>query len=194
MYAYGYDENGYFTGLVDMQKNPRGGGHLLPAHATEEKVPSDIPVHQIAKWNGETWDLVAHPGYVAEKLNYRDDLGICPYEVGEDGYIKDKANYESERVEKETILELEISLNNGARIAVLSDNILNLMIDHNYSNKFNGEQITQIQTQFATIEKLLKDKRPFHAKALIDAVQVDGVVITQKLKDKIGMLYARYTP
>lgn len=195
-YVYGYDEAGYFTGRIEMQRNPRGEGYLVPAKSTEKEIPENMKEGQTCKYDHEIkeWHLVPDSIYVKEKLEEKDEIEICPYDLDIDGYIKNKdlVKYEAEKKEAKFQKDILNDLLLGEAISNLSNGIIYLMIAHNYSNKFNAEQITQIQSQFSDIDKLLKDKRPFHAKALIKNVPVDGVIVTEDLKKKIEALYARY--
>ncbi len=196
MYAYGYDKNFVYTGMVKMQKNPRGEGFLLPANATMIHIDFDLYDGISAKFDIEKtqWSKTPDITYVQSKLSEVDELGVSKFCLDENGYVfeKDEALYLEERAKSKLNYELSESILRGGAIATLSKNILCLVIDHNYSSSFTAEQINNLQTTFTNIEKLLRDDRPFHAKPLIAAVEVDGVLVTQELKDKIGLLYENF--
>ena len=58
--AYKYDLNGYYTGIVDCQEDPRASiaegvtVYLLPANATYKEPPAEKENYRI-KWNGTEW-------------------------------------------------------------------------------------------------------------------------------------------
>ena len=67
MIAYAYNENGYFNGTVNCQKDPVRSKHegrdiyLLPANATF-LAPSDFDsAKEIAVWNGKSWCIEQLP-------------------------------------------------------------------------------------------------------------------------------------
>jgi hypothetical protein len=196
MEAYGYNQDFIFTGMVTMQLNPRGGGYLLPANATEIPTPSDIPVNYLAKFdfNLKEWALVLDPAYVEMKLNEVDEYNIKTHELNELGepVLRVGLDYAEEIEKFISDQKFIMSLSRGGAISALSKNILNLVIDHNYSNAFTAEEITQMQATFGTIEGLLRADRPFHAKPLIVAAPVDGVIVTNKLKANIARLYTEF--
>lgn len=62
------------------------------------------------------------------------------------------------------------------------DRVLNLIRGFNLLPGRTVEQTTQMQTVFADIQKALQDGRPGVAKALIQAAQPDGTIVTEAMK------------
>ena len=174
MIAYGYDNNGFFTGEVNMQKNPRNDGFLLPSRSTLIPIPENMRIDQETKFNLDTqeWEIVPNNKYIEEKLSEKNDKGISRYKLDVNGYAVEKTEeeYLNETVAAEKLLNLYDSALRGELISNLAKQILYVVIDHNYVNKFNAQQIDALQASFAPIENLLRADRPFHAKPLTEAV------------------------
>lgn len=59
MFAYSFDENGFFNGMVEMQPSPlEPGVRLLPAKATLT-APPRTNEKSAAQWDGEKWSVVS---------------------------------------------------------------------------------------------------------------------------------------
>ena len=65
------------------------------------------------------------------------------------------------------------------------NNAIALISGHNKANNLTTEQILAMLQTFAQIDLALSKGMPFTAKALISQVTVDGVIVTQQLKDDI---------
>lgn len=63
--AYIYDSNGYFLGSHGAQKDPFSDTYLLPKNATFIAPPS-VGEHKLAQWDGDSWNEVDDPSYLAE--------------------------------------------------------------------------------------------------------------------------------
>lgn len=61
--------------------------------------------------------------------------------------------------------------------------VLDVIAGFNRDRSLTMEQITEMQTLFANPEKALRSSRPDMAHALISAINADGVLVTQEMKD-----------
>jgi hypothetical protein len=62
---------------------------------------------------------------------------------------------------------------------------LDLVAGYNRERSLTIEQITQMQSTFAQAEALLRANRPDFAAQVISAIEPDGVIITQEMKDDV---------
>jgi hypothetical protein len=62
---------------------------------------------------------------------------------------------------------------------------LDLVAGYNRQRSLSIEQITQMQSMFAQAEALLRANRPDFAAQVISAIEPDGVIITQEMKDDV---------
>lgn len=102
--AYGYNSQGYFTGVIPMQRNPfKAGEFLLPAMATLVEPPTGYTEDQQPKFNLDTeqWELVESQykkALDAEKMQLTNEYGVNLYE--DDGLgnviLRDNAEVQSE--------------------------------------------------------------------------------------------------
>lgn len=65
------------------------------------------------------------------------------------------------------------------------DNALLIIGGINRDRVLTADQINQMQSQFGTIETLLKSGRPTTAKSLVQALTPDGDLITQEMKELV---------
>lgn len=70
--------------------------------------------------------------------------------------------------------------------------VLDLVAGYNLDRELTIQQITQMQTTFANSEAALRAGRPTFAKAFISAIQADGVLVTQDMKDLCLQLLEGY--
>jgi hypothetical protein len=73
----------------------------------------------------------------------------------------------------------------GAKDRAMCENTLDLIAGFNRERVLTAEQITSMQTTFATINAYLKANRPSSAKPLIEAITPDNDLVTQEMKDLI---------
>lgn len=73
----------------------------------------------------------------------------------------------------------------GAKDRMMCENALNLITGFNRERVLTADQITQMQTTFSTIQTLLQAARPSSAKALIQAITPDEVLVTTEMKSLI---------
>lgn len=71
----------------------------------------------------------------------------------------------------------------GAHARKLCVDCLDVIAGFNIDRTLTAEQITQMQQTFGVIEAYLKANRPWSAKPLIQALNPDGVLVTQEMKD-----------
>lgn len=82
--------------------------------------------------------------------------------------------------------------NKGHLFRQLSRDLYNIMKGHAYDNGLNASQISQLKTDNATVFALIKDEMPITAKPLIDALVVDGTLITQDFVDDLALEYTEF--
>lgn len=80
----------------------------------------------------------------------------------------------------------------GAAARQACQNVLDFIAGENLARSLTSEQITSMQSTFANIQASLQASRPSLAKSLIQAVSVDGVIVTQALKDGCLDLLSAY--
>jgi hypothetical protein len=96
----------------------------------------------------------------------------------------------TEEVNKQKAIEAKIALGQKARLTC--DKVLDLISGYNLDRELSVEQITSMQTAFAPIELALRSGRPSLAKYHIANVAVDGVLVSQEMKDLALELLADY--
>lgn len=94
------------------------------------------------------------------------------------------------QVEAENAKQSRLSAGKQAREACQAT--LDLIAGYNLERNLTAEQITSMQTTFGTIHQLLMASRPSSAKALIAAIEPDGVIVTQAMIDDCLSLLANY--
>lgn len=87
---------------------------------------------------------------------------------------------------------LKEKLEKGKKAREVCESVLDLIAGYNYDRKLTAAQITEMQTTFGDIEKALKASRPTSAKALITAIVVDDVLVSQDMKDDCLSLLSEY--
>jgi len=80
----------------------------------------------------------------------------------------------------------------GAAARQACQAVLDFIAGVNLDRNLTSEQITSMQSSFANIQASLQASRPSLAKGLIQAVSVDGVIVTQDLKDGCLSLLSNY--
>ena len=70
--------------------------------------------------------------------------------------------------------------------------ILNYIAGHNLSEVKAESAVDAMEAAFAPILKELKNGRPYKAKKLISAVEADGVMVTQAMKDDVLLIFSKY--
>lgn len=96
----------------------------------------------------------------------------------------------TEQVNQEKDLQEKIA--EGKILKACCEDVLAFVTGYNRARKLSSDQVTQMQITFQNIFSLLIANRADTAKLLIGAVEVDGVVVTQDLKDKCLMIFQRY--
>jgi len=91
---------------------------------------------------------------------------------------------EETKFKSETSLKLikENKIQTGIAIRNVCQTALDLIAGYNVANSLSEAQVDSMQSTFAEIEKSLKSSRPKKAKVLIQAVSVDGTIITEQMK------------
>lgn len=102
-----------------------------------------------------------------------------------------QATYVIEDITAESQLKnsIEQKIKLGKNVRKLSQDVLALIAGWNLDRNLTVEQITEIETTFTDIQKLLMSERPFSAKPLIDAITPDGTLVTQEMIDQVNHLY-----
>jgi hypothetical protein len=96
----------------------------------------------------------------------------------------------TEEVNKQKAIDAKIALGQKARLTC--DKVLDLISGYNLDRELSAEQITSMQSSFAPIELALRSGRPSLAKYHIANVVVDGVLVSQEMKDLALELLADY--
>ena len=101
--------------------------------------------------------------------------------------LKPLAKVESTDVSNEYAAEVSKAARKEAgRVArIKCQNALDIIAGWNLERDLTAEQITTMQTTFATILATLQANRPDSAKALIEAIVVDDVLVTAAMKAEI---------
>lgn len=75
---------------------------------------------------------------------------------------------------------------NLGKLAVeMCQRAINVVAGYNITNNLTSAQKDQLESDFATIFDRLSKFRPAQARVLIEAVVVDGVLVTQEMKDEL---------
>lgn len=83
-------------------------------------------------------------------------------------------------------LQLRIEMKaKGERARRICEECLDIIAGFNIDRALTGAQITQMQSQFGTIEAYLKANRPMSAKPLIQALIPDEDLITTQMKELV---------
>lgn len=106
-----------------------------------------------------------------------------------EGYIVEWIDL-TEEWNKKLSIEAKIAIGKKAKDAC--ENVLDLISGYNLNRSLTVEQISVMQTNFASIEKALQSGRPSLAKAYISQVIADGVLVTEEMKEMALLLLADY--
>lgn len=106
-----------------------------------------------------------------------------------EGYIVEWIDL-TEEWNKKLAIEAKIAIGKKAKEAC--ENVLDLISGYNLNRELTVEQISVMQTNFASIEKALQSGRPSLAKAYISQVVADGVLVTEEMKEMALLLLADY--
>jgi len=106
-----------------------------------------------------------------------------------EGYIVEWVDL-TEEWNKKLAIEAKIAI--GKRAKEACENVLDLISGYNLNRELTVEQISMMQTNFATIEKALQSGRPSLAKAYISQAVADGVLVTEEMKEMALLLLADY--
>lgn len=124
---------------------------------------------------------VTNPAIELERIVKEDDQVML-------GIIETKAAEFDAEVAKNEVRSQRKALGRQSRL--ISEEILDIVAGHSIQNNLNPAQKDQMEVDFASILQALKVNRPKKAKALILAVQPDGVLVTQEMKDEILEVYS----
>lgn len=80
----------------------------------------------------------------------------------------------------------------GKKAREVCTQCLDTIAGFNLSRSLTVEQITEMQSTFSQIQMALMTSRPSTAKFLIGAITVDGVLVTQEMKDDVLELLTEY--
>jgi hypothetical protein len=80
----------------------------------------------------------------------------------------------------------------GKKAREACSNVLDLVAGYNLANNLTAEQITSMMATFGSILQLLQANRPSTAKALIDAITPDEVIVTSQMKQDCLDLLSEY--
>lgn len=80
----------------------------------------------------------------------------------------------------------------GKKARVVCELVLDFIAGENLAKNLTSDQITEMQTIFSSIESALRAGRPNLAKIHITAIEVDGVLVSQEMKDTCLELLSNY--
>jgi hypothetical protein len=80
----------------------------------------------------------------------------------------------------------------GERDELVCRKVLNLIAGFNRTRTLTFEQITEMQTLFKNTESALRSNRPDFALTFINQIEVDGILVTQQMKDLCIELLVNY--
>lgn len=80
----------------------------------------------------------------------------------------------------------------GAQIRQVCNTCYNVIVGFNVNRGLTFEQVTALSVAFADIQEDLQNLRPWSAKPKIQAVTVDGTLITQSMKDMVLSLLTQF--
>jgi hypothetical protein len=103
--------------------------------------------------------------------------------------IKDDAGWSQVKASKSAADQVEAMIAKGAKARIDCQRVLDLIGGFNLLSGKSSDQVGQMVSTFATAKQYLQDGRPGSAKSAIMAIPVDGVLVTQQMKDlAIGLL------
>lgn len=154
---------------------------------TQEKIDDFMEV--LSK--GEAWGKPEH------------QILISPPELNEAGEVIVEAIYET--IPSAYLVEIEDVTEEFGKAQIRNERIarghkarqvceacLDLIAGINLERSLTGEQISQMQNSFGQIQMALLTSRPSAAKAAITALQPDGVLITEEMKESVLELLVEY--
>lgn len=96
------------------------------------------------------------------------------------------------KIKNDSIKRKKDLLDAGAKARVACVSCLDLIAGFNLSRSLTAEQITQMQSTFSQIQMALMTSRPSTAKFLINAIEVDGILLTTQMKSDVLELLQEY--
>jgi hypothetical protein len=87
------------------------------------------------------------------------------------------------KINQENIKMQKLEAGKKAREACVR--CLDIIAGHNLEQELTAQQITEMQTTFAPIQSALMTSRPTTAKALIQNLVPDNILVSQELKDLV---------
>jgi hypothetical protein len=157
-----------------------------------EQVEGEEPVEVVSNPN-DCYELLAKQvceepskGYISQDLSEVYCSKVTGYEQKKVYQKKlvnnaEKMQIAVDKAAAKKAIEYKIAIGKLARNACQS--VLDLISGYNIDRELSAEQVTAMQVGFSDIEKALQSNRPSSAKQLISQVTVDGVVVTQEMKD-----------
>lgn len=130
----------------------------------------------------------SHPAFPWGRPERQEEI------LGQDGLSQDPPQFETIPSEfeveiiditEETLLEIQkqAKIAAGKAAREVCQTVLDLVSGYNLDRELTLEQITEMQTLFANAESALRAGRPTYAKYFISQISVDGVLVTQEMKD-----------
>ena len=123
---------------------------------------------------------------IAALLNQTNqDRSFTPQQLAEVKTIQQQFEITdaTEEIIKMELISQRIQL--GRQDRIKCEATLDLIAGYNRERSLTIEQITQMQSMFAQAESLLRANRPDFAAQVINAIEPDGVIITQEMKDDV---------
>lgn len=104
--------------------------------------------------------------------------------------LYDLATPTQTKIATEALKSEKIAAGRAAREAC--EAVLDLVSGFNQDRQLTWEQVTQMQQTFSNAEAALRAGRPGYAKSFISAIEVDGTLVTQEMKDLCLELLENY--
>jgi flagellar biosynthesis/type III secretory pathway protein FliH len=127
------------------------------------------------------WEMPSAPMIVDPAFTFVEAVEAIPktYTLVEDAELLAQKQIKLKELEKQA------KIAQGRADRAKCETALDLVAGYNRDRLLSMEQITQMQQMFAQAEALLRANRPDFAAQVISAIEPDGLLITQEMKDDV---------
>jgi len=124
---------------------------------------------------------------------FRDEiLKNSDKEQAETNMVAIESAYTTAKEAQVVAITKQQRIEKGRKARLTCENVMDLISGFNLDRELTIEQITTLQQTFANIESALKSGRPTFAKQMITALEPDGELVTQEMKDEALSLLSEY--